>query len=89
MDDELGQSRVEAPVREGQALRGRQAHVDAGVARPNRGHEGLGRVDGRDGRRTQPRDQLRRERTRAAADVEHPLARPHPGEVGQLGGQEP
>jgi hypothetical protein len=78
--------RVERPLRERQSLRGRLANVDAWVARSSSGHERFRRVDGRHGLRSEPRDQLGGEGTGAAADVEHPLAATHPGEVGQLGG---
>ena len=83
MDDELGERRVERRVRERQLLGGRPADVDAGMARPGGGDERLGWVDGGDGSRSEPRDELGRQRTGAASDIERPLARADPRDVGQ------
>ena len=62
------------PSGKGRRSAERLPHVDAGVARADRGDERLGGVDGGDGSRPEPRDQLGRERAGAAADIEHPLA---------------
>jgi hypothetical protein len=86
MDDELCECRVERPVREGQTLCRRLQDVDSWVACSSSCDEWLGRVDGRHRFRPEPGDQLGRERAWPAADIEHPLAAAHPGEVGQLRG---
>ena len=88
MDDELRERGVEGVIRERHLLGRPLSNVDAGVPRPRRGNERLGRVDGRHRVGPQPCDELARERARAAADVEDPLASAHRGEVRQLTGQQ-
>ena len=87
VDDELRQRCVERAVGERQLLRGCLDHVDAGLAGSSSGDERLRRIDGRHGFGTEPHDQLRRERARAAAHVEDGLPVVHLGEVRQLRGQ--
>ena len=72
------------PSSNGSSSAARPPHVDAGVALARRGHERLRRIDGGDGLGAEPRDELRRQRARSAADVERPLAGPDAGEVGDL-----
>ncbi len=88
VDDELREGRVERVVREWQPLGWRLSNIDARMARPRRGDERLGWVDGRHRCRSQPRDQLGRERAGAAADVENPLPAADRGETCQLTGQQ-
>ena len=89
MDDELGERRVEPPVRERQPLGGCLVHVDPGETRPNGGDERLRRVDRGDGHGPQPRHELGGERAGTAPDVEDPLAGLDAGQVRELGRQEP
>ena len=84
MDNELRDGRVERQGRKRQSVCGRLQYLDAGVALPSSGDEGVRGVDGRNSRRPHARDQLRREGPGTAANVEHPLAGSHPGEVRQL-----
>ena len=84
MDDELRQRRVELVVGERQLLGGREPDVDAAMALLRRRHERLGGIDGGHVVRAEPVDELRRQRAGPAADVEHPLAVGHSGQVGEL-----
>ena len=63
--------------------------VDAGVARAGGLDERLGRIDRRDRLGADALDELRRERARAAADVEHALPGRDAGEVGELRRERP
>ena len=87
MDDELCERRVEGVVVEGQVLRGGEPHVHTGVSLARRFDERLRRIGGRHRVRAKPPDQLGRQRTRPAADVDHALAALDAGEVGELRGQ--
>ncbi len=73
MNDELRQRGVERLLVERQLLGRGTLHVDAWVALSSCCDEGLRRIDGGHGGRSQPRDQLDRERTRSTADIEHSL----------------
>ena len=81
MDDELGEGRVEVAVAEGQPLRRRALDVDLGIALACRLDEGLRRIDGADGGGAEQPHELRRERSGAAADVEHALTGVDAGEA--------
>ncbi len=84
MHDELRQRDVERAVCERQLLGDALADVDAGMAHTHRIDELRGWVDRRDRSRTEPGDELGRERARPAADVERPLPGGHIREVGEL-----
>ena len=84
MDDELGERCVEYPAGKGQVLSGRLLNVRARIARSRSCDERLGRIDGRHNGRSYPLDQLSRERSGAAADVEHALTAGYSGHVGEL-----
>ena len=84
---ELGQRSVELVVAERKLLGGREPHVDAGMALLRRCHERLGGVDGSDVVRPEPVHELRRQRPGPTADVDRPLPRLDPGEIGQLRGE--
>ena len=84
MDDELSEDRVERLARERQFLCGRPDYLNARMAVASGGDEGFRRIDGCDGRSPNARDQLRGEGPGAAANVEHPMAGSHPGEVRKL-----
>jgi hypothetical protein len=73
IDDELSQRNFEPPILERERLRGTSLHADAGMTAPNGLDELLGWIDGPDGGRSQPPDQLAGQRAGAAADIEHPL----------------
>ena len=76
MDDELRERGVELLVGERQLLGRRALDRDSRVAFADGVDERLGRIDGRHGFLAEPLDQLRRQRTRSAADVEHAAFRP-------------
>jgi len=80
--------RIERLICKRELFRGRLEHVDIGVARSRSGHERFRWVDGRHGRRTEPRDEPCHERPRSAADVERPLAVAHAGQIRHLRGQQ-
>ena len=84
MDDELRESDVEHPAGKGQLLRERLLHVDRRIALAGCHDERLGGIDGRHCRCPYPFDELGRECAGPTADVEHSLAIPHPGKVGEL-----
>ena len=84
MDDELSKRGIERAIRKGQLLGGPLLDVDLRVSGPCSRNEWLGRIDGRHRRGAHPRGQLRRQRTRAATDIEHRLTHGYPGEVGEL-----
>ena len=84
MDDELRKSSIECVVRERQLLRGAEPDVDARVACTGGLDERLRRIDRGDGIGADPGDELRGERARPAADVDHPLSGCDPGEIGEL-----
>ena len=73
VDDELRDRGVERVVRKRQVLGRRLIHRDAGESLARRLDERLRRIDGDDRIRADAPDQLGRERTRAAADVEDAL----------------
>jgi hypothetical protein len=81
VDDELRQRSVEDVVRKRQILGRRAMHLDVRVSLAQRVHERLRGVDGCDGVRPQPLDELGRQRARPAADVEHTLTRVHARQV--------
>ena len=86
-DEQLAELRercVEGVVVEGQVLRGGEPHVHTGVSLAGRFDERLRRIGGRHRVRAKPPDQLGRQRTRPAADVDHALAALDAGEVGEL-----
>ena len=85
--DELRERRVEAAVRERQLVRRGEVDVDAGIARPGRGDERLGGIDGRDRVGAEPAHELARQRAGARADVEHRFLVADVGEVRQLRGE--
>ena len=74
--------------RERQLLCGCLHDLNTGMTLSSGGDEEGRRVDGRHRRWPNARHQLCREGSRAAADVEHPLARSHSREVRQLRGKE-
>ena len=74
MDDELRQGSVEGSILEREVLGGRTAHIDVRLALLRCDDEALGRIDRRDRRRAEALDQLGRQGTRTAADIEHSLA---------------
>ena len=84
VNDELRERCVELVVVERELLRGRESHVDARVALLRRGHEGLGGIDGSHVVRTEPLNQLRRERSGPAPDVDCSLTRSDSGKVREL-----
>ena len=88
VDDELGDRRIERVVGEGEGLGGRLAHVDARVPGARRLDERRGRIDRGDGLGAEPGDELRRQRPRAAPDVQDALARLHSPEIGHLWGEQ-
>ena len=87
VNDELGEGGVEGVALEREVLRGRLLHADAWVSLEGGRDEGLRGIDGRHGRRSQPPDQLARERTRTAPDVEHALAGLDSREIGEQRGE--
>jgi hypothetical protein len=82
--DELGQCGVERLISKRQLLRRSPLHCDPRVALSSGLDEGLGRVDGRHSRRSQPLDQLRRQRTWTAADIEDSLTGGDRSKIGEL-----
>ena len=84
MHRELGEDGVEHPIRERQLLRGREADVNAGVARSRRLDERWRWVDGGHGIGAEALHQLRRQRPGTAADVERLLSVVDPRELGHL-----
>ena len=85
VDDELGKSSIECVIRERQLLRGAEPDVDARVPGTGGLDERLRRIDRDDRIGSDPGHELRRERARPAADVEHPLSGCDPREIGELG----
>ena len=81
VDDELGENRVEGLVRKRELLCLRLLYRDLGLPLAERLDERLGGIDRGDGGRADAAHQLYRERTRAAADVEHALTAHHAREV--------
>ena len=73
VDDELRENRIERLVRKRELLGRRLLHRDLGLPLAEHLDERLGGIDRGDGGWTDTAHQLRRERTRAAADVEHVL----------------
>ncbi len=84
MDDELRDRRIEARVGKRQLLGGRTLDPHAGLPFADGFDEALRRVDSRDRARPDPADELCREETRAAADVEHGLAGPDARQVREV-----
>ena len=84
VDDELGQRRVERAVGEGEGLRRRLPHVDARVSLLHRRHERRRGIDGGDVIGTEPPDQLGRQRSSPAADIDGSLAHRDPRELRHL-----
>ena len=87
VDDELRDRGVERVVRKRKVLGRRLFHRDAGEALARRLDERLRRIDGGDRVRADAPDQLGRERTRAAADVEDALPVRDAREVRELRGE--
>ena len=75
---------VERVVRERQLLRGAEPNVDARMAGTSGLDERLRRIDRDDRIGSDAGDELRGERARPAADVDHPLPGRDPGEIGEL-----
>lgn len=87
MNDKLSQRRLELPILEREHLRGTSPRADAGVTIPNGRDKLLRRIDGADGGRSQPPGQFPGQRTRTAADIEHPLTGGDASELGEPGRQ--
>jgi len=85
MHDELREGCIEHGIVERQLLGGGASHVDSRIATPRGSDEGLGRVDRANSSHSDSLDELRRERTRPAADVHYPLPDSDPAQVGELG----
>ena len=87
MDDELREGAVEPPIGIRQSLGGAFPHVDTRMAFARRSDERVGRIDRGNGRRAEPLNQLPRERTRAAPDVEGAVAVRDVREIGEWRGE--
>ncbi len=87
VNDELCQRRVERLISKRELLRRGASHADPGVALSSCCNERLRRIDGRNGGRSQPPDQLCRECAGAAADIENSLTSGDRREIGELGGK--
>ena len=86
MDDELRQGGVERVVLERAAARPPRARTSTpGCRSRRRRDERLRWIDRRHRVRSEPPNELGRQRARAAADVEDALTRGHPGEVRERG----
>ena len=81
MDDQLCQGSVELAIGKRQLLGRGDAYVDPRMALAGCGNEWFRRIDRRDGCCSETPDQLGRQRARAAADVEHTVARRDSAEV--------
>ena len=84
VDDELRQRGVELVVGEGQLFGRRLLDGDAGMPLARGCDERLRRVDGRHLGRSEQAHELRRQRTRPAADVQHALPGANARQRGQL-----
>jgi len=89
MDDELGQGRIEGVCFERKILGSRVDDSDAGMTRSSGRDERFGRIDGGHAIGSESGDELGRERTGPASDVEDALTWLHAGQVGKLWGQLP
>ena len=87
VNDELGQGRVEGLISKRQLLGRSVLHGDPGVTVSSCRHEGLRRIHGGHGGRTQSPHQFGRECAWAATDIEHSVAGRNCREVGKLGGE--
>jgi hypothetical protein len=87
VNDELCQSGVEGLIFKRQLLRRSASHGDAGMALSSCSNERRRRIDRRHRVRSQPPDQLGRQRAWAAADIEHSLTSGHRREIGERAGE--
>ena len=88
MNDELCQSCIERPVRKRQLLGRRTFHADPWMPLSSSRNERLRGIHGRYSGYAKPRHQLRCQRARAAANIEHALTDAHTRQICKPGSEQ-